>query len=213
MALKVIGTGFGRTGTSSLKLALEGLGVSKCYHMKEVFEHPEHIPLWDAAARGEPVDWDTIFDGFAATVDWPGAAMWREIWAAYPDAKFIHSERDEDAWLRSFSNTIRNGLSAGDAAAGPPGWSQMVDRMISQKVFGGRMDDDTVCRAAYRRNSEEVRAEIPADRLLVFQPEAGWGPLCDFLGVPVPDTPYPHENTTADFQKLMAELTGGGGDA
>ncbi len=207
MTIKVIGTGFGRTGTSSLKRALEQLGFVKCYHMKEVFEHPEHIPHWAAAARGEPADWPAVFEGFQAVVDWPGSAVWRELGAAYPEAKFIHSERPEKAWFKSFCDTIRPAVLG--RVDGPPGWAEMCEAMINRRVFGGRGDEDEVCLEAYRRNSEAVRAEIPADRLLIFEPGAGWAPLCAFLGAPIPDTPYPHENTTADFQAAIGQRPGG----
>ncbi len=202
MALKVIGTGFGRTGTSSLKKALEALGFGPCYHMTEVFAHPEHVPVWAAAARGEAVHWPDVFAGYRATVDWPAAAVWRDLGAVYSDAKFIHSERPDADWLRSFTDTIRPAVMG--RVDGPPGWAEMADAMIHQRIFGGRGDDDAVCLEAYHRNAREVRAEIPADRLLVLDPSAGWEPLCAFLGVPVPDEPYPHENTTAAFHEQMA---------
>ncbi|MBI1392194.1 MAG: sulfotransferase family protein [Alphaproteobacteria bacterium] len=206
MTLKIIGTGFGRTGTFSLKGALETLGFGKCYHMAEVFQHPEHVPSWAAAARGEAVDWDALFDGYQAIVDFPGSAIWRDLAAHYPDAVFIHSEREEQAWLKSFDATIRTAVMG--KVDGPPGWARMVDEIINQRLFDGCADDDEIALDAYRRNSREVRAEIPADRLLIFDPSAGWAPLCAFLGVPVPDEPYPHKNKTEDFAKLMEEEAG-----
>jgi hypothetical protein len=202
MTIKVIGTGFGRTGTSSLKNALEQLGFGKCYHMFEVFQNPGHIPVWTEAAHGRPVDWAGVFEGYQSICDWPGSAVWRELAAAYPAAKFIHTQRPEDAWLKSFKSTIQRGVMG--EAEGPPGWAAMARAMINDRVFGGRADDDEVCLAAYRRNLEEVTSEIPASKLLVFDPKDGWAPLCAFLGVPVPAQPYPHDNTTEQFQARMA---------
>jgi Sulfotransferase domain len=93
MALRVIGAGFGRTGTHSLKLALEQLGFAPCHHMYEVRAHPEQLAFWQAAARGELPDWDEVFAGFAAQVDWPGARFWRELAEHFPHAKVILSVR------------------------------------------------------------------------------------------------------------------------
>ena len=203
MTIKVIGTGFGRTGTSSLKNALEMLEFGKCYHMFEVFQHPEHVPAWTAAAKGEPVDWAALFEGYQSICDWPGSAVWRDIAVAYPEAKFIHTQRPEEAWLKSFKSTIQRGAMG--EVEGPPGWADMTRMMINERVFGGKAGEDEACIKAYRRSLVEAKAEIPADKLLVFEPKDGWAPLCAFLGVPVPDVPYQHENTTQDFQARMAK--------
>lgn len=208
MTLKIIGTGFGRTGTTSLKIALEMLGFTRCYHMHEVFAHPDHVPHWAAAARGECVDWAQLFDGYQATVDWPAAAVWRDIAAAFPDARFLHTQRDDAAWLKSFARTIRPTLQG--PPSGPPGWHAMARALIDDGVFAGACGDDAACLEAYRRQGNTVRAEIPADRLLVFDPTLGWDPLCAFLGVDVPAVAYPHLNTTAEF-RTMVGLTDDGG--
>src|SRR3954463_2967084 len=91
--LRVVGAGLGRTGTASLKMALERLLAGPCYHMKEVFEHLDHVPIWHAAIRGEAVDWSSVLDGYLAIVDWPGAACWRSLAAAHPDAVVLLSTR------------------------------------------------------------------------------------------------------------------------
>ncbi len=205
MTLRIIGSGFGRTGTLSLKFALEMLGFSKCYHMKDVFEHPDHISAWTAAAKGETPDWGAVFEGYQASVDWPGSAVWRELLAAYPDAKIIHSERDEAAWLKSFDATIRKGVQG--LVPGPPGWPEMANAIVNERVFGGRAADDDAALDAYRRNNAAVRAEVPPEKLLVFDPGAGWAPLCAFLDVPVPDTPYPHVNKKEHFGAPMTGAT------
>ncbi len=208
MTLKVIGTGFGRTGTTSLKTALETLVFGPCYHMTEVFAHPDHIPLWHAAPGSGSTGWDAIFEGFGASVDWPGAAFWRELVAACPEAKVIHSERPEADWYRSFAGTIQGHLTR-PAPGTPPGWSEMVADVINARVFGGQGDDEAACLAAYRAHNAAVRAEVPANRLLVFDPAEGWAPLCAFLGVTEPGEPFPHRNTTADFQAAIAAIADG----
>ena len=195
--LQIIGSGFGRTGTVSLKGALEQLGYRPCYHMMEVFQNPAHVPAWKAAAAGERV-WPGPLSGYAAAIDWPAAAFWRELLAEYPQAKVIHTERPEDEWYRSFANTIQQAMLA-DMPTNPPGWFAMVEKVIVEKSLGGDAADEAAVRKAYRENNAAVRDMVPADRLLVFAPSAGWGPLCEFLGVPVPAEPYPHRNTTKEF--------------
>lgn len=198
MELAVVGVGFGRTGTNSLKLALEQLLGGRCHHMHEVFERPEVIPLWTAAAAGDP-DWDAIFDGDVATVDWPGAAFWRELVDAYPDAVVLLSLRESpEAWWRSANRTIfemrrMEGLPP-EAAA----WLGTVEQLI--RTHGVDLDDEAASIAAYRRHIDDVRAAVPAERLVEWTTGDGWGPLCDALGVPVPDEPFPHVNTTAEFR-------------
>ena len=198
MALDVVGVGFGRTGTNSLKLALERLLGGRCHHMHEVFERPEVIPLWTNAAAGEP-NWDAIFDGDVATVDWPGAAFWRELVDAYPDAVVLLSLRESpEAWWRSANRTIfemrrMEGLPP-EAAA----WLGTVELLI--RTHGVDLDDEAASIAAYRRHVDDVRAAVPAERLVEWTTGDGWGPLCDALGVPVPDEPFPHVNTTAEFR-------------
>lgn len=199
MALKVIGAGFGRTGTLSLKRALETLGYERCYHMAEVAEHPEHAALWTEAWRGGS-PWETLFDGYAAAVDWPAAAFWPRLMALYPEAKLILTLRDPEAWYQSAANTIfrsmKEGLRSGDPALETR--LAMAKEIIVDGTFGGDLDDKPNAIAVYRANVAKAKA-VPAERLLVFDPTAGWQPLCAGLGVAVPDSPYPHINTTAEF--------------
>jgi hypothetical protein len=200
MTLSVVGAGFGRTGTLSLKMALEQLGIGRCYHMVEVFQKPEAPEQWRAAGDGEGADWDTIFDGYSATVDWPGATFYREIADHYPKAKVILTERDADAWFKSTQATIfANDLGGGD---GSP-FAQMFKAVIG-KLFDGRLHDRDHCIAVYRAHNAEVRRVIPAERLLVYEVAQGWGPLCDFLKLPTPDTPMPKVNSTEEFVGRIA---------
>ncbi|HEY0417879.1 MAG TPA: sulfotransferase [Acetobacteraceae bacterium] len=201
MALSVIGTGFGRTGTNSLKLALEQLGLGPCHHMHEVRRSPEQHAYWSALARGERVDWDTVFAGFGSACDWPSCHFWRELAAHYPAARVIHTTRPAEAWWGSFSQTIMPLLRDLHNTADPTAKARgaMAYAIIAEQTFGAAMDNKQAALAAYRRREEEVRAEIPAERLLVFDVAEGWEKLCRFLGLPAPAGPFPRTNSTADF--------------
>jgi len=216
--MRVIGVGFGRTGTASLKIALERLGAGPCYHMFEIAEHPERARGWLAAARGEPVDWDTVLAGFESTVDWPGAAFWRELIATFPEAKVILTERDPESWYDSVARTIypmfgsRTDPRAIRARATVPGLDVMTDftrRLIwDGPFFGGRFEDRDHAIAVFEAHNAAVRKEVPADRLLVCGADVGWSTLCEFLGVPVPDEPYPHLNDPDGFWgRVEARMT------
>jgi hypothetical protein len=205
--IRVVGAGLGRTGTASLKEALEKILGAPCYHMKEVFEHFDHVPIWHAAIRGEDTDWARLLDGYAAIVDWPGAACWRSIAAAYPDAVVLLSTRaDAETWHRSAKATILGDIPDEVKAAQPElaGFGAMVDDMFAS--FEPNWRDRDAAMAAYDRHNAAVRAEVPAARLVEWQPGDGWGPLCAALGAPVPDEPFPHTNTTEEFTAARAEL-------
>lgn len=193
MALKVVGTGLGRTGTKSMQTALNMLGFGPCHHMIEVFAHPESMALWIEADAGR-ANWDAIFKDYHSVVDFPGAAFWREITAHYPDAKVLHTVRDADKWFESTQATI----FAPDSVAlsdGPhaPFFNAVVRR------FRDHMHDRAFMTDYFRRHTEEVKAAIPPERLLVYEVGEGWERLCKFLGVPVPKEPYPSENSRAEF--------------
>lgn len=212
MNLKVIGAGFGRTGTHSLKIALEMLGFAPCYHMVEVFSHPGHSESWEAAARGESIDWEWLIGAYKAAVDWPSAYFWRELWAKNPDAKIILTERPAEAWYKSFSSTILEFMQRGDAGITDPillAQRKMGRFLLNQTLFGGRFEKDHVI-DVYKKSNEAVRREVPKDKLLVFDAPDGWAPLCAFLGVAVPETPYPLTNTTEEFRnRAMARSKAG----
>jgi hypothetical protein len=200
MTIRIVGAGLGRTGTHSLKVALERLLGGPCYHMVEVFAHPDHVPAWHAAMKGEPVDWPALFEGFVATVDWPGAGVWQEIAAAYPDAPVLLStRRNADEWWLSASRTIFMAMETA-----PPGmeeWHAMAKLML--KRLTPDWPDEAATKAGYERHNAEVRAETAPSRLVEWQPDDGWGPLCAALDVPVPDEPFPVTNTTAEFRAMM----------
>ena len=206
MALDVIGSGFGRTGTKSLKVALEHLGFGPCHHMHEIVENPGQVAHWQALAAGRPVDWAQVFDGYRSQVDWPGAHVWRELAEAFPDAKVIHTVRPEEKWWASFDKTIGKLIARHEALPMPPHVRDILsawNALAGKVTFGGVLDDREIGLAAYRKRTEEVRAALPPERLLVFDVADGWGPLCAFLGVPVPDEPFPHHNLRADFWEML----------
>lgn len=202
MALKVIGAGLGRTGTFTLKTALEMLGFGPCHHMVEVFGNAERqVPLWNRAADGEPVDWDEVFAGYNATVDWPGCHFYAELAAHYPDAKVILSKRDPERWYESMSETILKSMEQMGLAEGPAPDDHPMrfgGVIIPQKTFGFDFSKDNVI-AAFERHVAAVRETIPTERLLEFEASQGWEPLCAFLGVPVPDAPFPRTNSREEF--------------
>ena len=200
MTLKVIGAGFGRTGTLSLKLALERLGFAKCYHMMEVVEQPHHAPLWQDAWRGaEP--WETLFDGYAAAVDWPAAAFWEPLMAFYPEAKVVLAMREAASWYESAKATIFRSMQEGLRSGDPKRRERMAmaKEIIVDGTFGGDLDDRANAIAVYEANVARAKATVPRERLVVFDPHDGWPPLCEALGVPVPNEPYPRVNTASEF--------------
>lgn len=207
MALDIIGPGFGRTGTASLKRALEILGLGPCHHMEDCFANPAQVPYWQAVVAGRTVDWDVVFDGYRAQVDWPGAHVWRELAVRYPAAKVILTVRPEQAWWRSFSNTIGAVLaSSAELPALPSHVGDMLNAMgdmVTRQTFGCAPTDADGVLAAYRRHTAEVRAAIAPGRLLVYDVAQGWEPLCSFLGVAAPDVPFPHTNRTEAFLRLL----------
>lgn len=189
---KIIGSGFGRSGTMSTKMALEHLGFGPCHHMVEVMGNPEQPPHWYARAVRENLDWMEVFAGYTSQVDFPGATVWHELSIAFPDAKVIHTERPEEDWWASFSATIGKFFEHRTNLELPPPIAaifETMDTLLVKGVFGG-LDRERYI-AAYRRNNEKVRATVPAERLLVFSPVDGWEPICRFLDVPVPAIEFP----------------------
>lgn len=205
MALKVIGTGLGRTGTKSMQTALNTLGFGPCHHMSEMFPHPEAFPKWIAANRGAE-NWDELFEGYHAMVDWPGVKFWRELVAYYPDAKVLHTVRDPEQWFESTQATIfsRSNL---DRVMQPGPMTEFFADLFADIM--PHMNDRDWMVDYYRRHDAEVRATVPKERLLVYPVGSGWEPLCAWLGVPVPDEPYPSENSRNAFVGRLAAVVEG----
>lgn len=198
MSLDVIGAGMGRTGTYSLKLALEHLGFGPCHHMADVNANLEQKELWRAAGQGQLPNWDLAYAGYRSAVDWPTAHFWREVSDHYPDAKVVLTVRDPEAWYDSVAQTI--GLMMDPASNDPQSFGAAV---VGNGVFGGRFNDRHHAIAVYEEHNATVRATLPPERLLTYQVSEGWGPLCAFLGVQLPSEPFPRTNSTAEFRARM----------
>jgi hypothetical protein len=185
-----------------LKDALETLGFGPCHHMEEVLMNPPQVQHWQAIAAGQEVDLNDVYAGYTSQVDWPGAHIWKQAAKTFPDAKVIHSVRPEESWWNSYSATICKLLSIYETLPMPQHISDMIDAtksMLVTQTFGGDHLDREKCLAAYRERQNEVRDEIEPERLLIFDVAEGWEPLCEFLNVAVPDTPFPKRNNKADF--------------
>ncbi|MDF1642658.1 MAG: hypothetical protein P1U80_00565 [Pseudomonadales bacterium] len=207
MSLSVIGAGFGRTGTLSLKSALETLGVGPCYHMIEVHENPSHADLWSSAVDEKQIDWSAIFQNYGSTVDWPGCYFWKQLADQFPDAKVLLSVRDSEKWYKSVTNTIYQLLSQPlpDKKSASYPQRYMTQKIILEKTFDNRFEDKDYAISVYEKHIQTVQKAIPADRLLTFDVAEGWSPLCEFLNVAVPESDFPRVNSTEEFQQMFVK--------
>ena len=222
MALTIIGAGFGRTGTTSLYTALNQLGFP-CYHMFEVLKNPEnksHLDFWRKVANSEPGtrhDWEQVFSKYTAALDNPACCVWRELLSAYPDARVVLTlhPKGAEAWYDSTVDTIYFTETMWQfkvlEVTTPFGrkFGDMARKLIWQRSHKGTMNDRGKAIAHYNRHIEDVKATVPADRLLVFSVDQGWGPLCEFLGVPAPESEFPNVNDRAVIKKTVREITRG----
>ena len=207
--LQVIGAGYGRTGTTTLQAALEQLGFGPCY--KTMYTRLWHSRLWEAAAKGELRDWDHIFHGYRSAVDWPACTFYEQIAKAYPDAKVILTVRDPERWYESMKKTVYQGyrwISSPifNITRIVPVWyhtGKVFEKVVWDDTFGSCFEDKKHAIGIFHRHTEEVKARIAPERLLVYEVKQGWEPLCTFLGVDVPtDTPFPHRNDASSFQRV-----------
>lgn len=211
--LKIIGAGFGRTGTLSLKVALEELGFNPCYHMTELLARPGDFAFWEAAAESKPVNWHDIFDTYQATVDWPGCTFYKDLMQEYPDARVLLTTRDPESWYESAKSTIYqvsrmiNGSLFSRIlirvvrffGINGPRVGSLANILVWDKTFHGRFADKAYAIEVFNEHIEEVKSYVPADKLLVYQVKEGWEPLCAFLGVEVPNKPFPRLNDRESF--------------
>jgi len=209
MALKIIGAGLGRTGTASLKVALETLGFGRCYHMTEVMQNPDYIDGWMDAANGN-ADWDKIFSDYGACVDYPACSFWRELADHYPDAKIILTVRDANSWFDSTSETIMSPKFSDFIKNSP--WGKMVEKTIWD-TLDNRMEDKDFMVPYFNNRNQEIIDAFPSDRLLVYQVKEGWASLCDFLGVPVPETDFPRINSRDETRELLEGVIAASGES
>ncbi len=208
MTLKVIGAGFGRTGTLSLKAALEQLGYGPCHHMKEVMLHNDQAEWFSKASKGIEVDWHEVFKNYSSAVDWPAAAYYQELADIFPEAKIVLSIRDPDAWYKSVNNTIFRVIP------NFPKWIRfifprsdkvfnMIEKTIWQGEFSGQFEDKKLTIQVYKDRVEAIKKTFPAERLLIHSSKDGWEPLCEFLDVGIPETPYPWLNDSSKIKRAI----------
>jgi hypothetical protein len=213
--MKIIGAGLPRTATTTQMFALEQLGLSPCYHMRDLLSDLEHgLPLWERAAAGD-ADWERIFGDARSTVDWPSARYYRELVEHYPDAKVLLSVRSAEGWVNSMRETVW-GMYHGDSvihhlcearALLDPLWGRFMALMRQMTyepgtgALAGETFSDEGLAAAMERWNEQVKATVPAERLLVWDPAEGWEPLCAFLELEEPAEPLPRLNDTASFRE------------
>jgi hypothetical protein len=220
--MRVVGAGFGRTGTTSLKAALEELGFGPSYSLSEVFANPEHVGFWEAAGGlpGEKVDWEGFLAGYGVAVDWPACSFYEELMEAFPEALVILTVRDPAPWYESMRSTIYElrRLTTGPLpvraafalaelfAPGVAGTVRLADRLVWEGTFGGRFEDRGYAMELFERHNEAVRLRVPPERLLVFDVREGWAPLCDFLGVEAPEEPFPRLNEARQMRRRLLGL-------
>ncbi|CAN5195076.1 sulfotransferase family protein [soil metagenome] len=223
MSIKIIGAGLPRTGTNTLKASLEKLGYSKTYHMKELLDHPENLHYWLTLQKTGSTNWDELYNGYQATVDFPAYPWYKEHMNRYPEAKVILTVRPFEKWYTSLHSTIWQ--------AGPQTIGQKLS-MISKLMFNsrlrsvikcvkfakssifekhlqGKFADKTFAEEVFNKHIEDVEASVPADKLLVYDVRDGWEPLCRFLNVPQPSEPLPHLNKKENFKEMLAEIMSG----
>lgn len=211
--MRVIGAGWGRTGTASLKRALEMIGFGPCHHMEEVIKNPGEVSTWERASRGEAVDWKAFMSRWGSSCDFPSAMYYRELMAAFPDAKVILTVRDAGSWYASMSETIvpvfrrfpNRYVMPFLPFLGSPIRTMRATRIKADLI--DRFDDRARVEKAFDEHVAEVKRVVPAERLLVFEPKQGWAPLCAFLGVPAPSEPFPRVNDTAEFKRRVVAAT------
>jgi hypothetical protein len=223
MSIKIIGAGFPRTGTNTLKAALETLGFSKTYHMKELLVHPENLHYWLTLEQTGTTNWDELYHGYVATVDFPAYPWYQEHLKRYPDARVILTVRPFEKWYASIGSTIWK--------AGPQTLPQKLammskllvnprlrkvikcvkfaKRMIFQVELQGKFEDKAFAEKVFNDHIEKVKATVPPEKLLIYDVTEGWGPLCSFLGVPEPQGELPHLNKKENFREMLGHLMKG----
>jgi len=205
--MKLIGAGYPRTGTLSTKIALEQIGFGPCYHFYTLFERPQHVDVWLEAANGGLPDWKALLADFQAAIDWPVSLFYKQLTREYPDAKVLLTTRDPEAWYNSILNTV---YFASHLPVPEGSVFHKTENFINilgwQGHFQGRFEDKAFAISMFERHHQEVKDSGPANRLLIWDVKEGWEPLCAFLGVPVPDMPFPHVNDTKEFLARLPDI-------
>ena len=199
MPLDILGLGLPRTGTKTLKKALEILGYQKCYHMYELRIHPEHISYWEAASDGAEVDWEKLFTGYCAATDYPAAYHWRTLLKRYPNALVILTVREPAAWYRSAKETvfkIANNIPNNNS---PLAQRRRLWKRDMSKWLGEETDNAQLMLKKFAEHQQDVQSIVPTEHLLIYDVREGWEPLCSFLSKDIPNREFPWTNTTTDF--------------
>lgn len=205
--MRVIGAGLGRTGTNSLKIALEVLLGGPCYHMFELFQRPQDVTTWEAALQDEPVDWSHFMQGWSACVDWPAAPFFDRLADAFPDALVLLSVRDPAEWYQSASQTIFDLMRKAPREEQHP-----IQRLVESQLarwMTADIENESEMIAAFERHSARVRTLVPKNRLIEWRPGDGWEPLCTALKIPIPSQPFPHSNAGGDFRATVDKARAG----
>ncbi|RSM81646.1 sulfotransferase family protein [Kibdelosporangium aridum] len=216
--LKIVNAGLGRTGTTSLQVALDRLGFGPCYHMFDIINSPQRLAQWEKiVVEGQTPDWETVFDGFTSAVDGPPAIYYQEITKALPDVKVVLTIRDAERWYQSTYDTLYQFVlksrenPPADGNAPPARLGRIVNTMVWNGLFGGRFEDKAHAIEVFHKRNQEIIDAVPADNLLVYDVKQGWAPLCAFLGVDVPAEEFPHANDTESMQQVIRQVSSGAG--
>jgi hypothetical protein len=197
MSLEVIGVGLHRTGSLSVKVALERLGFGPGYHGFEYLGRPDHVPLWQEAIDNDgDIEWDRIFGGYQTAFDWPMLYFWEKVVAAHPDARIVLTVRDPETWYESHAAllpALMEKLDEGELPVAPAS----LDQQLLDATFPGGLFERDHCIDVFHRHAGRVCTTVPPQRLLLYRVTEGWEPLCRFLGVDVPDEPFPRVNARA----------------
>lgn len=220
MELQVIGTGLARTGTMSLKVALEQLLSGNCFHVIEWLKDPQRTTILKKGYKKNEIDWSAFYEGFASAVDYPTCLFYQQLLEINPDLKVIHTVRDFDSWYASVKETVYRGkpksaqdifrmiknmmLSADFRRVAPV--FMLNDKLIWQGQFESRFEDKEFMREKYRQHEEEVKKTVKEEHLLIYNIKDGWEPLCEFLHVPAPKTVFPKSNERQEFNRKMDRL-------
>ena len=203
--IKVIGAGFGRTGTLSIRYALEELGYKPCYHMKAALTRPWHIPFWLRAIKGKKVNWRLFFRKYRATIDWPACEFYKQLMEEYPDAKVILNVRDPQEWYDSSYKTIYR-IQNYFPWWFPKIFVKMQQKLIWEGRFEGRFEDRDFAIGNFIRHIEEVKEHVPEDKLLIYDVKDGWGPLCRFMQAEEPQKPFPHHHEQKEYLRYIRNV-------
>jgi len=187
-------------------------------------ERPDHLEAWVEAFEQDNLQPETarwLLEGFRAGVDWPLCCWHTQLATMYPQAKVLLTVRDPVAWFSSFSHIT---TSITRLLMQPP-YSWFFD-LVARKHVANLRKAETIefginggmrkavragkeqAVAFFKDHTEQVKASVPPERLLVFDVKQGWEPLCTFLNLPLPNLPFPKINDRREVEALNFLLRG-----